>query len=103
MSRLEEAEAAIYDEGTTPTGYWADVLALARTLAAEVDELTTRRMETIAMSDQLAEELAAANDTLAALRLVVPPHGYWPIGDDTMDNLTRKIDAILYTEGRDND
>ena len=71
-------------------------------LAEDYDELTTRRMETIAMSDMLTEELAAANDTLATLRLIVPPHGYWPLDDTAHDNITWKIHAILYTEGRNN-
>ena len=39
----------------------------------------------------------AANTTLAALREVVPPHGYWPISEEETDNITRKIDTILYT------
>ena len=86
---------------------WADIVdahnADIDALTAERDELNTRRMETIAMIDLLAAELAAANATLAALRLVVPPHGYWPIDDTEHDNITAKIHAILYPEGRDND
>ena len=107
MSRRDEVEASIIGaDGAYHERAWLgpeSLRHLARTLAAEVDELTARRMETIAMIDLLAAELAAANATLAALRLVVPPHGYWPLDDTEHDNITAKIHAILYPEGRDND
>lgn len=82
MSRLDEVDIAIYDEGTTPTGYWADVLALCRTLAAEVDELRGK-LDDVRMgigcargqrSTQFCAEAAQRDEVITKLLDLTAPH-----------------------------